>query len=379
MREVSRKNFFAHLKKTEGKKLKSFTEYAIQFGYPEENGSNLCKKDYYRFLKNNIRFEAATISKEDNAPVEKVNLDKLMLRRAWEAQTPDGIKVLKSYQNNITPAEIIAFRDELLNDIKKISPERKAFVREKTKNTNKLLISLPDLHVGRESPEATKTKYLSAIESLAVRGLDSGIDEIVYIVGNDLFNSDNPNYQTTKGTPQFDYQEWRESFLIGVNIIKQSIGYLKTFNLPISLLFIEGNHDHMKLFMLSQIMEAYYSNDSQINIVKGGRFHNYNFGTVAMMFDHGELKMDDYPSVFAAEYPKSWGNSTFRYVFNGHLHHTIQKAYRGNVRVFYLPSLAEHSEWEKSKAFSSDNDLKEGQAFIINPTTGLQSILYTYI
>ena len=77
---------------------------------------------------------------------------------------------------------------------------------------------------------------------------------------------------------------------------------------------------------------------------------------------------NDYPLIVASEFPEDWGNSKHRYVFCGHLHHTIVKEYRGNVTVKFLPSLAANSEWEKSRGYKTS---PKAEGNVINKVDGL--------
>lgn len=373
----------------------TFSTLAKLYGYPEENGTNLCKKDYYRFKKScqgeytivddpkavlsNITLvnRKPIVSSPNNRDNSKSDLDieKLTLRRAWEAQTPNGIQVLKSYQNDVTPQQIKEFRAELLEEFKNYSPVAEFVNENQNLDGNFLVLSLPDYHIGREQhPQQTYVIYIEALQNIVERAIKRGINKIVYVIGNDLFNSDDTLYRTTKGTQQYDYGTWRETFLMGKKIVLDSIEYLKTKGMPIEIVFVEGNHDHFKVFTLEQVVRGYYFNHKQITFNNDeSQFKVFHTDNVVCMFDHGELRADDYPYLLATEYPKEWGNSTYRYIFTGHLHHTIQKDYRGNVKVLYLPSLAKGSDWEKGKGYKTT---REAHGYIINKNEGLRDLIY---
>lgn len=375
----------------------TFSMLANLYGYPEENGANLCKKDYYKFkrscdnrLVNNttedselynsnskLVYKNPSVSSPNNRDNSKsdIDIEKLTLRRAWEAQTPNGIQVLKSYQNDVTPQQIKEFRAELLEEFKNYSPVTEFVSENYDLDNNFLVLSLPDYHIGREAIQSeTYRIYFRALQNIVERAIKRGINKILYVIGNDLFNSDTVNYQTTKGTQQYDYGTWKDTFLMGKKIVLDSIEYLKTKNLPIEVIFVEGNHDHFKVFTLEQVVRGYYFNDKQITFNNNeSQFKVFHTNNVTCMFDHGELKPDDYPYMLATEYPKEWGNSSYRYIFTGHLHHTVQKDYRGNVKVLFLPSLAKVSDWEKSKGYKST---REAHGYIINQHEGLKDLIY---
>lgn len=353
---------------------KTFKELADLYGYPKENGTNLCKKDYYRFKEscNNKNQSVPEISNNiKNFNVES-DYENLVLKSQWEVQTKGGGKdILRSYRNDITPLQIKEFRDSLISDIKNYSPVNKFVPKIPEYNRNNiLLISIPDFHVGREPNSIDIVdKYMNTICSIINKTDMSTIEKIVYVIGNDFFNSDNPNYTTTGGTQQFDYNNWKDTWDFGKNLLLHSIEYLKEFQLPINIINVLGNHDRSKIFFLGDVIDAYYRNDKQIQVDNSDKlFKSLVHGQTLLVFEHGEMKETDYPLIMASEFPKEWGNTKFRYMFCGHLHHTIVKEYRGNCFVKFLPSLAKSSSWELSKGYRTS---PKAEACIINSNDGL--------
>ena len=58
-----------------------------------------------------------------------------------------------------------------------------------------------------------------------------------------------------------------------------------------------------------------------------------------LAWHHGHLKKnDDLPILFAAQFPKVWGNSVKRYVHTGHRHHVEEKEHSG-ITVIQHPTL----------------------------------------
>lgn len=350
---------------------KTFKQLAELYGYPDENGDNLCKKDYYRFkekcIENNKDTQAVTKTLN---PESKYN--NLVLKSQWEVQTKGGGKdILRSYRNDITPIQIKEFRDSLISEIKSFSPVNKFTFKKPDIDTNNiLLISIPDYHVGRQilSTEVANN-YMNTIANIIHKTDMSTIEKIIYVIGNDFFNSDNSYYTTTKGTQQFDYGTWKESWNFGKNLLLDSIEYLKNYDLPIDVINVPGNHDSNKMFYLGDLIDAYYKNDDQVTVNNSDKlFKSFVYGSSLLVFEHGELRDVDYPLVIASEFPKEWGNSNFRYMFCGHLHHTIIKEFRGNCFVKFLPSLAKSSSWELSKGYKTS---PKAEGCIINKNNGL--------
>lgn len=352
------------------KDKQTFKQLSKLYGYPTENGENLCKKDYYKFQRNcenpEIRVFEYT-EKQDSTDT----YENLVLKSKWEVQTKGGGKdVLKSYHNDVTPLQIKEFRETLIEEIKQYAPVNKyidhSFVGV---NNNALLISLPDFHIGRETLSMDIVdKYINTITGLVQRANIKTINKIVYVIGNDFFNTDF-NYGTTKGTPQFDFNTWSETWRFGKNLLLHSIEVLKSYNLPVHIINVPGNHDAQKCFYMGDLIEAYFKHDEQLTIDNSTNlFKKFVYGNTLMMFEHGEMRDTDYPLIMASEFPKEWGNSKFRYTFVGHLHHLVVKEYRGNCFVKFLPSLAKSSTWEISKGYKT---APKAEASVINETDGL--------
>lgn len=348
----------------------TFKSLASIYGYPEENGDNLCKKDYYKFIED-CKSKGVKPDNTVSTAVESTEYENLTLKSQWEVQAKGGeIKVLKSYTNNINPTILKQFRADLVEDIKTYSVPNGFYYTDQTKKENLLIISLPDYHVGRHNTlDKSYDLYMEAILRIISSVDMNTIDKILYIVGNDLFNTDNVDYKTTRGTQQFDYIKWKESWKYTNKLILDSIEVLKNATSLIDIIFVPGNHDVSKVYFLEDVVKAYYHNDAQVNIIEDENvFKKYVWGSSLLVFEHGEMAQNEYPSIVASEFPKDWGESSYRYVFCGHLHHMIVKEFRGNLFVKFLPSLSKSSDWEKSKGYKTS---PKAEANIINKNTGL--------
>jgi hypothetical protein len=302
-------------------------------------------------------------------------IERLVLKSRWEVQVKGGgTKWLESYTNQFNPEDVKKFRKELIEEMSKFSPSNNVFKFNPSKDDSSqfmLEISMPDLHIGREDAGITKVRFLSTLAKIMLR-CNTEISKIVFVLGNDFFNTDNTDYRTTRGTQQFDYMDWKEGFIAAKNIAIEGIEFLKRKNVPIEVIIVPGNHDTSKMFYLGDVIDAYYRNDSQVLVNNGPQTFKYTeWGNSFIMYDHGEIKPNDYPLIMATEYPIQWSKSKFREVHTGHLHHEILKDYRG-VKVRYFPSLAVQSQWEKDKGYGG---FKEAQSIVWSKNHGIMSII----
>jgi len=276
----------------------------------------------------------------------------LVLRKKWQIQGKGGeVKWLESYENKASSDEDIkAFREQLINDIP--SPKKQFKAKVDIYEAGVMaVISIPDFHIGREQDVlVNRDLFISTLSNLINKASHMPLESIVFVIGNDYFNSDF-DYKTTKGTPQFDYQNWKETWIAGRDILIESIEILKTFGCRVGVINVPGNHDGNRMFMLGDYIQGYYRNDEQVFVDNTDKLVKaVTYGNVLLGLEHGEFKPTEYESILANEFPAQWGKSTYREFLCGHLHAETVKEYRG-MKLRHLPSLAKESDWEKRQGY----------------------------
>ena len=295
----------------------------------------------------------------DNTKKSKVDKN-LLLKSTWQVQKKGGeIAWLESYQNNINPEDVKAFRDQLIKDIP--SPYNKVKLKPFSTYDTVAVVSIPDFHIGRDKNEENNvSKFLDTLGKLIEKSSHHFIGEVVFVIGNDYFNSDF-DYKTTKGTPQFDYQNWKETWTTGRDILISAVGLLKILECKITIINVPGNHDDHRMFYLGDYVQGYYRNDNQVVVDNSDRLIKaFKYGDVLLAFEHGEFRREEYESILANEFPELWGSSKYREFLCGHLHAETVKEFRG-LKLRHLPSLANESEWEKKQGYKHK---KEAQLLI---------------
>src|SRR5438270_3771635 len=110
--------------------------------------------------------------------------------------------------------EIVAVRKEielLKEAAKKEARIPRAIARKAKQSGNMLEVNIPDIHVGKLAwPKETSGRpydtliapkmYHRALNTLLERTKGYDFEEVLFVVGNDLFNSDDLEGRTTKGT-----------------------------------------------------------------------------------------------------------------------------------------------------------------------------------
>jgi biotin operon repressor len=101
----------------------------------------------------------------------------------------------------------------------------------------------------------------------------------------------------------------------------------------VHVVMAEGNHDIASSVWLREIFSALYENEPRVTVDKSPLpYYAFQHGKAMLCFHHGHLsKVGELPLLFAAQFPKMWGDCTKRYAHTGHLHHVHEKEHPGIV------------------------------------------------
>jgi hypothetical protein len=262
------------------------------------------------------------------------------------------------------------------------------------KEKNFLEISLFDLHFGKlcwgeETGEdfdikIARQRFLNTIKILIKRASGFNYERILFPVGNDFFNSDTIFNTTTKGTLVDEDVRWKKSYSLGNKLLVDSINLLKQTGVPIDVIVIPGNHDFEKSYYMGSYLEAWFNNDSQVNINNGASLRKYyRFGKVLLGFTHGsEEKENSLPLLMASDVESKpmWSETIYHEWHIGHEHRKKDMKYTVldkskmigedlGVTVRYLSSLTGTDAWHFSHGFVGA--IKSGDAFIWNDEAGM--------
>jgi len=247
-----------------------------------------------------------------------------------------------------------------------------------------LELSIPDLHIGKlahreESGEDYDLKiavdrYKTAVRELIGRINVDQVERILLPIGNDIIQVDNGNNTTTAGTRVDTDGRYFKIVRTVKQLLIETIDAL-TGIAPVDVVVIPGNHDSESSFMIGEILDAYYHNAKRVNIYNDASLRKYyQYGLVSMLYTHGDKeKHGNLGMIFAAENPKLWADTKYRFIKLGHLHHNKKIEYISNqeyqgFQLQILPSLSSNDAWHKNKGFLS---LKQAKSFLYHVDEGL--------
>lgn len=312
----------------------------------------------------------------------------------WQSNKSNKWNISVNFKKRKIDEDLHLQKELILGELKDASipfasfPRNFAFSKSSAKD-NLLELSLFDLHIGKlawdeETGESYDSKiacerFETAIVDLLSRTDVSSIDRILFPIGNDMINVDNNMHTTTAGTPQYCDSRFSKMLKVAKELLIDTIMKLSIIA-PVDVIVVPGNHDNLTMFTLGEVIDAYFHNNSNVNVLNSPKQRKYyQYGVNGLMFSHGNSeKHADLGLIFATEEPKLWAETKYREAHLGHFHKVKSTKYldineETGFKVRVLPSLSGTDAWHYSKGYISN---KSAEAYLWNKTKGL---LATYI
>jgi hypothetical protein len=250
---------------------------------------------------------------------------------------------------------------------------------------NMLEINIPDLHMGKMAwPAETGDRpydtsiaaetFLRALSNLIFLSHHFKYDKVLFVVGNDLLNSDDELGRTTKGTFVSTDGRYQKTFGVVRKTITTAIEMLRKIA-PVEVVLVSGNHDNLGVWHLGDSLECCFANYEDVTVRNEPTQRKYvRFGNTLLMLTHGDKgKREDYPLLMATERSKDFGETKYREIHTGHIHQTKLQEWHG-VRVRILPSLSPPDAWHSENGFTGQQ--RNAEAYVWNATNGLIAMFF---
>lgn len=279
---------------------------------------------------------------------------------------------------------------EALKKLAAINPKPPAVDRKKTElpSGNMLEVNMPDHHFGKLAwgtetggphydVKIAKALFVRAFDNLLERVKSYRFDEALFVVGNDLLNSDDLESRTTKGTIVSTDGRYQKTFATVRDIMIQSVERLREVAPKVKVVMVSGNHDKLSVWHLGDSLECWFNKYDDVEIDNSPKYRKYHrFGNVMLLFTHGDKgRRADYPLLMATEQSKMFGETKFREAHTGHNHVTKVDEKHG-VRVRILPALCPPDDWMAENAMVKNQ--RSSEAYVWNAQEGLITIaVYT--
>jgi hypothetical protein len=334
------------------------------------------------------RVEAIPVRAEDKAVVQH-SLGEEQFGTAYSHVVRENLRLRKAIDkhNKKSAEEKLQreqdFREELevLKALAKQEIGRVPKVVSTPKDTGILLeIATPDLHVGKLAhsietggrPYDVKiaiATFERALDALVARTAMYNVEEVLLVAGNDLFNSDSPENETTAGTAVSCDGRFHKTFHHVRNMMVKAVERLRQVA-KVHVLIVPGNHDRITAYHLGDSLECYFHADPQVRVTNTPATRKYIvWGKCLLGFCHGdEGNRASYPQLMAVENPVAWGQTQFREIHTGH-YHKQQLEEQFGVRVRILSALCPPDDWHSAQGYVGA--IRQAEAFVWSKTEGL--------
>ncbi len=143
-----------------------------------------------------------------------------------------------------------------------------------------------------------------------------------------------------------------------VRILRRVIDLALAKHETVVVLMAEGNHDMASSVWLRVMFRALYENEPRVQVIDSELpYYVHQHGKTMLAFHHGHLKKNDQlPILFAAQFPKVWGETTKRYAHCGHRHHVEEKEHSG-ITVIQHPTLAARDAYAARGGWIADRQV----------------------
>ena len=306
--------------------------------------------------------------------IDVLNIDttKWKLSSYWNKQMGDHWRV---------SAMITRLKD---NEVDNVAELLKSFTPKKYKEVTRLktpgkfktagVLSLQDIHFGKEGNETIDKDFEDTIKDLINRATNSHhIEKLYYVVGGDVINMDTWNGTTTAGTPLDNCMTATEAYMQAFDSLQWSINYLKQFCDQLQVIYIPGNHDRLSSFHLAHGLSKCFSDENILWDVVYQERKVFVYEDNFFAFEHGDVNTKNSLLVYSMEYPRQWGKTLYRTLYTGHYHHKKKIEYiteheNTGFMLKILPSLSKTDYYHYHNKFIGSR--RSGVLSIHSPTKG---------
>ena len=296
-------------------------------------------------------------SPEEIIRILKIDTEKWKLSSYWNKQHKDYwlISAMVTHKK-LEPQDFLL--ETLKNFKPKYTPVAKVHINDKFSDPTVGVLSIQDLHFGKEGNLNVADDFKLAIENLVLRAYSSHkVEKIVYVIGGDLLNMDTFGGLTTKGTPVDSDQRAQDAYNDAFDAMFWSVNYIKQFCNDLQVVYLPGNHDRLSSYHLVHALSKCFN---EPNITFDATYAERKvvvYGQNFLAFEHGDVTKKMTALVYATEFPAEWGLTSYRTCYTGHFHNKKVTEFVTDNEVHgfaikHLPSLSKTDYWHYHNKFT---------------------------
>lgn len=244
-----------------------------------------------------------------------------------------------------------------------------------------VLINKQDTHLNKDciksftSIERTTNTYLQRVESTLNKvKAYSDIEEVVYVIGSDQFNSEFTG-MTVKGTKMENTAKYYDSFQQIIDHEVITINKLKIHAKRVKVIYLGGNHDQYVSWHMVMLLQAIFKNTPDITVDTTTDYTKYiTIYDSAICLNHGDAqKPERLAQNFPTAYKEGFGKADHWYILTGDKHTEMSKQF-GGIKFFQLPVQSKAiSDWDSKNGYTEG--VPEIQSFVFEKGRGMSMIV----
>lgn len=299
-------------------------------------------KAIYSSLKR-LRVKAASKGYAPEADMTRPTVDPFVVKGTSTLYNADGEQVAQWVKTTLDNEKLEIFKLAALEAMKEEIPRLAPLEHVASGETNGTLATvytLTDSHVGAlawhkeggadwdlKIAEKTLTDCFNALV-LSAPASEVGI---VAQLGDFLHQDSIVPVTPTSGHILDSDGRFSKVIKVAIRILRSAVDLALRKHQKVIVLMAEGNHDISSSIWLRAMFAALYENEPRVQVIDSEiPYYVYQHGDTMIAWHHGHMKKNDQlPLLFAAQYPKIWGNTVKRYAHCGHRHHVEEKEHSG--------------------------------------------------
>jgi len=229
------------------------------------------------------------------------------------------------------------------------------------------LYTLTDTHIGARcwKPETGADWDLSIAEDVLTVGFQMLIEQspsaetgIVNVLG-DFLHFDSLQAVTPQHGHILDGDgRYSKVISVAVRILRHVIATALRKHAKVIVVIMEGNHDQASSVWLRHLFGLLFENEPRVDVKSFELpYFAMQHGSIMLGFHHGHIRKNEaLPSLFAAQFPVIWGNTTKRYAHTGHRHHKHELEYSG-IHIMQHTTIAARDAFAARGGWISDRSI----------------------
>ena len=134
-------------------------------------------------------------------------------------------------------------------------------------------------------------------------------------------------------------------------IIEKALSRFQTVDVIVN----QGNHSRTNDVWMAELLRAAYGHTGRVNVLDNDNvFIGYRMGNTFVMTHHSDkCKPDQLAGVMATDFRKDWGETEYRYIDIGHIHHRMTSKEHPGVMIESFNILANADKYAHDKGYRS--------------------------